>query len=381
MRPHFLVFSVTKNWKSGNRQIGSKLQFLNSMRVVCLLFFLSIAQIARPQIHISCIHPQHISNIVFESYRTGDTLYRTETCAADFNIPGLKYNEALIMIINGNRKDRKIVTVDTSVVNINLSYDTLTQKINVRFDSSSFNFYYSAFKNELAAVKNLEINALNAITNTNSAIVNDSLQYLADSLRQYISRKWYHFYQIHTESFLALDYVLFNLQSGGDIPKAECKTLFQKLSPKLAVYDEWRLCRILLESEWKPIEEGDVIPDIILNSAGGDRASFKKILEKQNLIVFWAKWCKGCLEEIRTLEEHKDLLSKMNIAIILINVEKNPDGSLLQLHHSYHLPDGLSNPALKLFNLQYIPLALLISQSGELLDGHVMLDKLLAGKQ
>lgn len=58
------------------------------------------------------------------------------------------------------------------------------------------------------------------------------------------------------------------------------------------------------------------IEDFVLNKTDGTTVNLSSLAKKNTIVVFWATWCKYCLQEMPTLQE---LSSREDLSIVLLN--------------------------------------------------------------
>ena len=111
-----------------------------------------------------------------------------------------------------------------------------------------------------------------------------------------------------------------------------------------------------------------------------DDKSVKEVLvdsSKHNLIVFWASWCGPCRMEIPQIKKlYKNEGRKLNVVSISVDKDQNAWKKAMQKEQmpwkQFLLPLGETYAMLdKKYNLQTIPIWVLLDGSGKVVDQHV----------
>lgn len=122
----------------------------------------------------------------------------------------------------------------------------------------------------------------------------------------------------------------------------------------------------------------DFPTEVALKTA--DDKSVKEVLvdsSKHNLIVFWASWCGPCRMEIPQIKKlYENQGRKLNVVSISVDKDRNAWKKAMEKEQmpwkQFLLPLGESYAMLdKKYNLQTIPLWVLLDNSGKVIDQHI----------
>ena len=123
-----------------------------------------------------------------------------------------------------------------------------------------------------------------------------------------------------------------------------------------------------------PVNHGKLVgqpaPEISYKTSTGQSTSVHK-LEKVALLNFWATWCGPCLQEMPSLKMLEDHFAGKGFVLLAFDIEEG-DGDIRG--QITGLPSGLETPQNLIFNfsrssltaydIQYIPLSVLIDRNG-----------------
>lgn len=68
---------------------------------------------------------------------------------------------------------------------------------------------------------------------------------------------------------------------------------------------------------------GQKVPNASAYTLDGKRVSLDEYKGKRLILIFWASWCKDCLQEIPHISKFYENLHKQNIALISISIDKD----------------------------------------------------------
>jgi cytochrome c biogenesis protein CcmG/thiol:disulfide interchange protein DsbE len=113
--------------------------------------------------------------------------------------------------------------------------------------------------------------------------------------------------------------------------------------------------------------EGKPFPAFVLPSVpGADSIRSSSLTGKPALVVFWATWCPGCLEEMEVLKGMKNDTTLAKASVALLSVDDPPAGALLSLRRlAIPYPVALgATPLLAALQLNSIPQSFVLDPKG-----------------
>lgn len=156
----------------------------------------------------------------------------------------------------------------------------------------------------------------------------------------------------------------------------EAKHLLALFDPELHSNPGYIALKAYLDYENKT--GSDFPTEVALKTA--DDKSVKEVLvdsSKHNLIVFWASWCGPCRMEIPQIKKlYENQGRKLNVVSISVDKDRNAWKKAIEKEQmpwkQFLLPLGESYAMLdKKYNLQTIPLWVLLDNSGKVIDQHI----------
>ncbi|SEI87538.1 Thiol-disulfide isomerase or thioredoxin [Dyadobacter sp. SG02] len=160
------------------------------------------------------------------------------------------------------------------------------------------------------------------------------------------------------------------------IDAGEAKLLLSLFDPELHSNPGYIALKAYLDYDNKT--GSDFPTEVALKTA--DDKSVKELLvdsSKHNLIVFWASWCGPCRMEIPQIKKlHKNQGEKLNVVSISVDKDQNAWKKAMQKEQmpwkQFLLPLGETYAKLdKKYNLQTIPIWVLLDGNGKVIDQHV----------
>lgn len=159
----------------------------------------------------------------------------------------------------------------------------------------------------------------------------------------------------------------------------EAKQLLALFSPELHSNPGYIALKTYLNYENKT---GKDFPTEVSLKTADDRLVEEVLVDssKHNLIVFWASWCGPCRMEIPQIKKlYRDKGEKLNVVSISIDKDQNMWKKAMQKEQmpwkQFLLPVGETYAMLdKKYNLQSIPLWVLLDHNGKVVDQHLGYD-------
>ena len=112
---------------------------------------------------------------------------------------------------------------------------------------------------------------------------------------------------------------------------------------------------------------GQLAPDIAYEIPGKGKSSIEKQKGITVLVNFWASWCTPCMEEMPSLQMLEQHFAKRNFVLLAFNLHESPE-EIRGVIQNNKLPKNLifnfSKAALRPYNVQGIPLSVLINSQG-----------------
>ena len=81
----------------------------------------------------------------------------------------------------------------------------------------------------------------------------------------------------------------------------------------------------------------DNIKSFSLQTWDNQTFDFKADGKKATLFIFWATWCKPCLEEVPILKEVRNTLDSSKFQLLSINVDENPKEVVEKFKEKYQI--------------------------------------------
>lgn len=129
----------------------------------------------------------------------------------------------------------------------------------------------------------------------------------------------------------------------------------------------------LLAGGCAPEAPKDKAPDFILPSLDGQKTFRLSEIYPHSavLLIFWASWCPGCMEEIPALNKlHETALKTGNLKILAVNVEESREEvARVQNENGIRYPILLDEEgaATNRFGIVGLPSAILIAKGGKII--------------
>ena len=82
------------------------------------------------------------------------------------------------------------------------------------------------------------------------------------------------------------------------------------------------------EPVWKDSPAPAEVPDIAMESLGGDTGHLSDYRGKVVLLSFWATWCAPCISELPTLMEAQTTLGADSIAVVAVSEDRGGKGEV-----------------------------------------------------
>ena len=303
-----------------------------------MAFFLSIilccfvGQLAAQQnTYIKVLNPNQL-NLNFIDYLTQDSLHSSNY--TNFNFTLENENQLKTLIVTAKKNSISNIVI--------LNNDSLLLEFNnnnklVFTDKTNLNF--QLFKSNLDSLKNNNLNVNNYVFN---------------------------FMYTQPNLLMTLEYVklgiVYNLHSLDSL-----KILFENLSLNVKKHQFYNEVSLLLTPINK-LKKGDKLPSYEVIDINNNILDLK-INKQASILVFWASWCKPCLNEIEEIVLHKEYFK--NYEIILINIDENIENWNRRKYNynmflNYHLKNGLSNIMARELEINKIPTNVLLTKNGEI---------------
>lgn len=159
----------------------------------------------------------------------------------------------------------------------------------------------------------------------------------------------------------------------------EARQLLALFSPELRVNPGYIALETYLNYENKT---GKDFPREVALKTADDRLVEEVLVDssKHNLIVFWASWCGPCRMEIPQIKKlYRDKSEKLNVVSISVDKDQSMWKKAMQKEQmpwkQFLLPVGETYAMLdKKYNLQSIPLWVLLDHNGKVVDQHMGYD-------
>lgn len=113
---------------------------------------------------------------------------------------------------------------------------------------------------------------------------------------------------------------------------------------------------------------GDVAPDVVGFTLGGDKVKLSDLRGKVVVVSFWATWCGYCLKELPILEGIQKVAGKQhNVQVIAVNTEERDTfRSVTRLMKDFTLAmaNDAGGAAQKTYGVKGIPHLVIIGRDG-----------------
>ncbi|MBF0275699.1 MAG: TlpA family protein disulfide reductase [Nitrospinae bacterium] len=116
-------------------------------------------------------------------------------------------------------------------------------------------------------------------------------------------------------------------------------------------------------------------PDFTLYNLKGEKVSLSQLRGNIVLLHFWATWCKGCREEMPSLQKVMEMYGDKGFKVFTINIDRGDKDKILTFmeHHHVNLPVLLDteNNVRKKYEILGLPTGYLIGKDGKFI-GKIM---------
>ena len=113
----------------------------------------------------------------------------------------------------------------------------------------------------------------------------------------------------------------------------------------------------------------NLAPEYNLFDPEGQQVTSQKSIGRVRLVVFWATWCKPCVEEVPVLNDIQARYKQKDLDIHAISVDRISDQSKIPLFmkkYSIRYPVLVGSPSLQTkFRSNKVPTTYLLNQKGE----------------
>lgn len=134
-------------------------------------------------------------------------------------------------------------------------------------------------------------------------------------------------------------------------------------------------CLILFASTTGAAEIGEVPPDYLGKTSGGDEVHLSESVGKIRIVTFWATWCAPCLKELPVLNavQSKGGASRIQVVALNINDRMNDFRRALRKLKDYEIQFiyDRKGAVAKKYDVKGIPHMLIIDVDGRVAYKHI----------
>jgi cytochrome c biogenesis protein CcmG/thiol:disulfide interchange protein DsbE len=114
-------------------------------------------------------------------------------------------------------------------------------------------------------------------------------------------------------------------------------------------------------------------PDFALNDSEGVRIRLSDHKGRVVLLNFWATWCHGCVLEIPWFKEFQEHYKDAGLSVIGVSIDEGWQPVKAFIHEKkLNYPIAIDNEGVrKLYELNAMPMTLLIARSGEIAASYI----------